>query len=332
MAEVLSQSQIDSLLDSLQMKDSDGPKVEQKKYRKYDFYSPKKFTKDKLKLLQGIHDNYARMTASQMNSLFRVSSEIEVVTVEEQRYYEFANALYETDIMTLIDVSLPNQAINPPIMLHTSTSIITSLIDRMLGGMGDDGLNVPDDYAYTDIELVLYQRIVQYLITPMKDAWGGYINMDFNFSRVENNISMFQDVGVDETVVIIVLKVNLKEISGKINICIPGNLLSMIFKRIEKRKHISKEKEDGSDGVDIQQSILTSIKDSTLDLSVELGRVEIDLSDIYGLHVGDIIDLNKSKDTDVVMYIEEEPWFTGKLGVHKKNVAVQIEDRIVEKR
>ena len=33
---------------------------------------------------------------SQINGLFQVASEVEVVGVEEQRYYEFGNALNET--------------------------------------------------------------------------------------------------------------------------------------------------------------------------------------------------------------------------------------------
>ena len=52
MADVLSQSQIDALLNSMQnteVKESrfQEPQPEEK-YRKYDFYSPKKYTKDKL--------------------------------------------------------------------------------------------------------------------------------------------------------------------------------------------------------------------------------------------------------------------------------------------
>ena len=83
MADVLSQSQIDALLKSMQ----DGPpkeeKVEEKPaevletkkeevqkeeetYSKYDFYSPRKFTKDKIRLLRSIFDNYARILTSQV--------------------------------------------------------------------------------------------------------------------------------------------------------------------------------------------------------------------------------------------------------------------------
>ena len=104
MADVLSQSQIDALLHSMQNADVEESKVTQpqptKTYRKYDFYSPKKYTKDKLKMLKSIYDNYARIATSQINGLFRVASEVEVIGVEEQRYYEFGNALNETPFDT----------------------------------------------------------------------------------------------------------------------------------------------------------------------------------------------------------------------------------------
>ena len=61
MADVLSQSQIDALLHSMQNADVEESKVTQpqptKTYRKYDFYSPKKYTKDKLKMLKSIKRN-----------------------------------------------------------------------------------------------------------------------------------------------------------------------------------------------------------------------------------------------------------------------------------
>ena len=108
MADVLSQSQIDALLNSMQNGDTESsapekPKQIEKEHKKYDFYSPKKYTKDKLKMLRSIYDNYSRVASSQLNGLFRVASEVEVVDVEEQRYYEFSNALNETDVITLVN-------------------------------------------------------------------------------------------------------------------------------------------------------------------------------------------------------------------------------------
>ena len=138
MAEVLSQSQIDALLHSMQNADVEESKVTQpqptKTYRKYDFYSPKKYTKDKLKMLKSIYDNYARIATSQINGLFRVASEVEVIGVEEQRYYEFGNALNETDVITLAKAELQDHSKNPPMVFLISPILMGSMIDRLLGG------------------------------------------------------------------------------------------------------------------------------------------------------------------------------------------------------
>ena len=54
------------------------------------------------------------------------------------------------------------------------------------------------------------------------------------------------------------------------------------------------------------------------------GNQTIQLNDIYNLHVGDVINLNKPKDSEIYLYIENQPWFKGKLGVQNKNMAVKI--------
>ena len=47
--------------------------------------------------------------------------------------------------------------------------------------------------------------------------------------------------------------------------------------------------------------------------------------------MGDVIDLNKAKNSAVKLYVGRQPWFTGKMGVYKKNIAIRIEDRIIQK-
>lgn len=331
MAEVLSQSQIDALLGALQGNNAEESEEEvvqsEKSYRKYDFYSPKKFTKDKLKILSGIYENYSRIASSQINSLFRITSELSVVTVEEQRYYEFSNALSDSDIFSLIDIKIPEETKNPPMIIHVSQILMVNWIDRMLGGTGSDA-DIDSSYEYTEIELLLYQRVMEYLIRPVKDAWSGYIRLEAEISRVEENPSLFQDISVDETVVIIMLNVDMKEIQGRISICIPGNLLSNIFSIMDKRRHT----ESLYDTIkkDYYEEIMGSIRQSALEVKAELGGAELSLKDIYNLKVGDVIDLNKPKDSDVSVSVGKQKWFTGQLGVHNKNVAVKLNTRIVE--
>ena len=140
---------------------------------------------------------------------------------------------------------------------------------------------------------------------------------------------MFQGITVDETVVIIMLQIQIGEIQGMMNICIPGTLLFNIFDIIEKTKHLS-DRVDGQAQRSNREDLFESIKESKMDVMAQLGVAKMNLDDIYNLHVGDVIDLNKPQDSQVSLHIEGQPWFIGQLGVHNKNIAVKIEDRVEE--
>ena len=87
-SEVLTQSQIDALLSAARGGENIGSTEDtggEKKYRKYDFRSPRKFTKDRLKMLDSIFENYSRNLNSRINGLMHTSCEISVESAEEQR-------------------------------------------------------------------------------------------------------------------------------------------------------------------------------------------------------------------------------------------------------
>ena len=140
---------------------------------------------------------------------------------------------------------------------------------------------------------------------------------------------MYQGVSVDEAVVIIMLEIKMQGLSGVLNVCIPGTLMSDIFEVIDKTKHLADVDDAGVRQSD-RDDILDSIRNSELDVMAQLGVAKLNLDDVYNLHVGDVIDLNKPQDSLVSLFVEGQPWFNGQLGVHNKNVAVKLEDRIMD--
>lgn len=330
MAEVLTQSQIDALLNSMQNEDSKGTSEVKKppvqSWKKYDFYSPKKFTKDRLKLLKGIYDNYTRLAASRVNGILRANCEMDVVSVEEQRYHEFNNALNDNDIMMLMSLKLPDDSKAPPVLVHVSQKLMINMLDRMLGGRGDDD-SVDTSYSYTEIETALYQKMMQHLLGVTRDAWTNYLKVNIGELRLETNPSLFQEISMDEPVAIVLINVKMNEIDGKITMCIPGALLTNIFSIVDKRTHIGQYEDRIANS---PQLIMDNLKRSPLEISASLGAAKMSLSDVCGLRVGDVIDLNKEKDTDITLYVEKQPWFAGTLGSYKKNAAVRIKERLDE--
>lgn len=340
MAEVLSQSQIDALLKS--MKDSPAePEAKPEKqvvaaaadtkeegYNKYDFYSPRKFTKEKMKLLKSIFENYARILTSQVNGIFRTMTDITVLDLRETRYYEYVNFFHENDCMTLVDTYVRSKGkSNVPMMIYITPGLTLTLVSHMLGG-SDSFTKVEENYRYSDVEMALYRRILEYITHALGDGFSNYISAEFRISRVEENPSMVQEVGLDETVVMAEFNVDVSGLAAeKIRLCLPGSLLEHIFKIIDNRKHLAR----GFAYENNEETILEHLRGSEFPMTGQLGVVKLDIRDLYHLRVGDVIDLNKPKDSTVRLYVGKQPWFTGRMGVYKKNIAVRIEDRIMQK-
>lgn len=325
MAEVLSQSQIDALLNAARNGEMDlaatGEQSQEKKYRKYDFYSPRKFTKDRLKMLGGIFENYTRIINSRINGLLHTTCEIEVESVEEQRYYEFSNALSEGDVLTLAQVEVEGkpQTEETPVLFHYSTALMLSMMDRLMGGDGDLGTKISGTYSFTNLELKLYESIVKDMIQALGGSWENYIDLEFQFRRVETNPTLVQLIGVDETVVIVGINIRFSNTSGRMNICLPGMILTNIFARISAANQAGR----GS-GEDNSEEIMGILKDSDLEITAELGRATLQLQDIYFLHTGDVIDLGLPATDPVRLYVGGRPWFSGKIGTQNSCMAVKI--------
>ena len=324
MAEVLSQSQIDALLNAVRSgeKDLAEPTEEraEKKYRKYDFYSPRKFTKDRIKMLNGIFENYTRVINSRINALLHTTCEVEVETIEEQRYYEFSNALTEGDVLSMAYVTVKDKMEEAPVLLYLSTPVALSMMDRMMGGEGEPEEDLLTEYSYTDLELRLYESIVKDLVSVLGGSWENYIALKFEYERVEVNPTLVQLIGLEETVVIVDIKLKFSNSSGRLSICLPGMMLTNIFAEISRENPGRK-----TAGEDNSDEIFDSLRDSELEIIAEMGSTQLLLSDLYHLSVGDVIDLSQPQDSPVSLKIGGYRWFDGRVGVYKKNMAVKVE-------
>ena len=324
MAEVLSQSQIDALLAAAMSGGSDPAKEdkkEEKKYQKYDFRSPRKYTKERLKMLNGVFENYSKVLNTRINALVHATCEIEVDTVDEQRYFEFSNALIDGEVVTLAHLHLMGTEEETPVIVVASPTIMVSMMDRLMGGTGDVDEDLPIDYRYTDLDLVIYTNLMKEFVGILGGSWENYIDLDFEFGRLEPNPTLVQLIGIEETVVLVSLDVKFPNCSGRIDICLPDAVLSRIFTEISRgNAALRKEREDHSD------TIYTHISETSLEIIAELGRASLQLRDIYNLNVGDVIDLGMKKDSPATLRIGGKKWFAGLMGTHDKHLAVKIQD------
>ncbi len=336
MAEVLSQSEIDELLKSMSMGGAEEPAAASqstadvsdggdKNWKMYDFASPKKFNKERLKHLKSVYDNYSRLLSLRLNNMLRTVCEVEVFSVEEQRYFEFSNMLTDNDVIMIMNTKAPGDNMEFPILFHVNPGLMISMIDRMMGGDGEDD-DFDPQYEYTEIELVLYERVMKSVLDVTTNAWSNYLTIQTGERYLEENPALFQEISLDEPVVIVLINIKLNNLEGIITMCIPGSLLTDMFSVVDKKRYTESIFGDALSSA--RERIMASVKKSTMDIRASLGGAVVNIEDIYRLQVGDVIDLNKPKDSEITVYVEGQPWFEGKLGAYNKNSAIQISRRI----
>lgn len=108
MKEVLSQSEIDLLLNALATGELNAEEVQEKGksdvIKNYDFRRPNKFSKDQLRTLYMIHDNFSRLTSNFLSGYLRTSVSVKIVSVDQLTYEDFLVSIPSPTLMTVFSM------------------------------------------------------------------------------------------------------------------------------------------------------------------------------------------------------------------------------------
>ena len=199
------------------------------------------------------------------------------------------------------------------------------MIDRLLGGSGEC-VNI--NLEYTDIEIAIMSNILGKLTSLVKEAWCNYIEVDAELKIVETNARLLQALSPEDIVVIVVINVKIKNISGEISICLPATNLEEIINNFSS-KYTRSTKRHNKDFEDIKkQQILQSLTESNLEIKAVMHEMQLELKDVLQLQVADVIPLNKSINSDIYITVDNTPWFNAKLGETKLKKAVKLSSLI----
>lgn len=327
MGDQLNQSQIDDLLKRL-TGDSDEPVDDIERYdgrivKEYNFNSPKKFTKEQLKILEDLHETFARVVATYFSGILRQYCEIGLVQIEEQLYYDFSSALPENSLIGLYELRPEkNQLDDLSVIMNFSTPVGFYLVERLLGGQGD---TEPPDRAFTDLELTLLRSTFGKLTSNFVNAWSSYLECGCEFTGIETNSRLLQTLAPKEVVVVIMMELKINSLYiGNIDLCIPGSQLGDAINNFNNKYQKASSKRVASDVKEVKEKILANIVTSDVVVKAVLDELILDMQDILNLQIGDIIPLNKAIDSDIVINVDNVPYFEGKLGEVRQKKAVKL--------
>lgn len=321
----MSQSEIDALLNALSSGEVDVEEIQEvdssKKIKKYDFRNPQKISKEQLRTLEVIHENFARHMQTFLTGYLRAPAKINILTVDQFAYSEFSNALSNPAFLNIIDFN----PLNGQILIDISPNIIYTIIDRLLGG---DGVEKQEIRAFTEIELSLLKSMMEKIVIDIKEAWSNVVELKPVLEKIETNPQFAQIVPPNETIALITMNIEIGAIEGMMNVCIPYILLEPILDKLNTKFWFTTSTKEHSN--EELRAIRERMLQTIVPLVAELGSTKISVRDILNLQIGDAIKLEDSKNNMVPIRIGSNIKFKGEIGVSNKKMAIKIVEVLKE--
>lgn len=324
MADILSQEEIDALLEVVDDDDASesigekSKKEEQQQVIIYDFKRPNRVSKEQLRAIKGIHDKLARNLASQISSVMRSIVEIRLHSVDQMTYGEFLMSLPSPTSFNVFSI----KPLDGNCVLEINPSIAFSMIDRLLGGNGE---GFETSRELTDIEVNLLDAILRMMMQRLKESWSMITDMYPNVEAKESSPNVVQIVSQNEIVIMVVMEIIVGNSSGMINICYPVIYLEPILSRLANR--------------DIMLGETSAKKSRNKELKTLIGRAEVlyeailgksivSVNEFLNLKEGDILRLDRSANDKAIVTIDKKEVFLAEVGLHRFRKSIRIEELI----
>lgn len=324
MGDVLSQNEIDSLLQALSSGELDVEEIkdnDEKQVKDYDFARPSKFSKEHLRTLEIVFEHYGRLLSTNLPVFLRKQVQVEVMNSEAVTYSEFSNALSNPVLLGIINFA-PLQG---NIIIEMASNLGYAIVDRMLGGQGEPMDKVRE---FSEIELLIIERIMVVCVNLLVEPWGNVVELHPHLERIETNSQYAQIISPSEMIAIVTINVKIGTVEGLMNICLPYITLEDVVDKLNTKYWFANmQSQDETDYSDTIESLIQRVQ---VPIKAVLGNSTISVSDFASLQRGDIIRLNRNVEDELDVYVGNIRKFTALPGESGDNYAVRVTSIIRE--
>lgn len=317
--EVLSQNEIDNLLSALSSGEMDADQLKKEKseerVRVYDFKRALRYSKDQIRSISRIHENFARLLTNFFTAQLRTYVQISVASVDQIPYEEFIRSVPNVTFLNVYSM----EPLSGRIIFEFNPNVAYAMLDRLLGGKGKS-LNKVD--TLTEIEKILMTQLFEKGLENVKEAWSTVAEVEPVLEEFEVNPHFLQLVSPNETVVVVSLNTMIGESSGMINICIPHVVLEPIIPKLSV--HYWMETGTKESNPEEYEILSRNIEKAQVDLRAVLGNTDITMDELLNLQVNDVITLNQPIDQPLLLHVDKNPKFYVQPGKQRNKLAVQI--------
>jgi len=217
-------------------------------------------------------------------------------------------------------------------VLEMSPSIVFPLLDRLLGGSGDDA-RLPAR-PLTRLEQTLLGLLADRAVAALEEAWFGDDERRFDLAEFEHNPVLMQTVGPSEPSVVIGFELRLGRSTGRVHVALPLRPLNGLLTRILDARSVEENAASNPSGPQApleRDRLLGRLSQTNITLRADLVTLPIQLQDILTLKPGDVIDTELPRTAEIKVHLDGETTFHATAGTHNGRRAVRLTSTVAER-
>jgi flagellar motor switch protein FliM len=321
MAEVLSQIEIDQLLNKVKNGEEQAPtQGNEKEAILFDFRLPNRISKNQLRTIRNINENFAESFASFLVSKLQTIVNINVTSIDQIYYSEYI--LSVSNPACLYTFEIKNTDIKGILELNLDFALM--LVDRLLGGNGN---GTKQSNVITPIEQKVISVMAERIMLDLRKSWQIVDDMEFKIERFESDIDFAQITSQSESVLLLSFEIIIGEQSYMMNLCFATFAFDKILAKLSTKK-LSTSRATRRSGITTDEIIANNLYRTYLPVIVEFGKAKILLQNLIDLEKGDIILLENSIADEHSVKVGNKLLFYGRAGVSNKYKAIKITRKV----
>lgn len=315
--EILSSEELDALLTSVE-EEGAGKRAREKRIVEYDFVRPNKLSGEQLRSLQRMHEAIAQNITMILSTYLRINIEVNILSLGELTFDVFRNSLPNPTLINVLSLS-PIQERGIATM---DMKLAFSLIDRMLGGPGKPLDRIR---TLTTIEQSVLDNVIKRFLNQLAQGWKELMVFDPVVESREMDPQFVQVIPSSEMVLVATFSITAPgEIEpGELCFCIPFISLEGMVSQLGNQFRFAAMKRTQSVGQ--RKHLDRVVKQTTLEVTCELGTTALTIGEVIDLKVGDVLMLDQGHDAQLVGLVAGRQRLMGRPGIIGRKAGYLVE-------
>ncbi len=325
MSEILSQDEVDSLLDGLDSGDVDAESdvVVSEPVEgivKYDFTSQDKVVRARMPTFDVINERLSREVRATLSSLLQTNVDVSANPFDTLKFSEFVRSL---PVPTSLHVFRLEPLRGHGLIVFES-QLVYNLIDTFFGGEALGKARV-EGREFTTIEEVMIKKAVVAVLKNIEASWAPIEPVEAALIRSEMNPQFTAIVLPTDLVLVTRFEVELEQSAGNLVVCYPYAMIEPMRNKLSSGVQTEAEEID----TNWRRMIREVILESEVDIRIQLGSTQITGERLLYMQKGDVIQLDNDAGDPLTCYIDGLEKLTGYVGMQRGFQAFKVKDKII---